>query len=348
GGGGGSSKTTPTIVTKIETGENVTGTNVDNLVKEGKNLTVEGKAGEKLVFDTEALKTIDNQTKDSVKVEIKDVSADYKNEHPDRLIVSLTITAGGKHIKSFGNGTATVSLPYELKEGEKAADVTVWYLAEDGTMSEVPCSYDPATKLATFKVNHFSLYVVGTADTSKWTNSFRDVKESNWFYDGVRYVSANGLMQGTTKTAFSPNAKITRSMLVTILWRMENQPTVAKTTSFTDVPAGKWYTDAVAWAAANNIAAGYAGKFDPNAPLTREQLASILHRYATYKNYDIGKVGSLTAYADKPSAWALSSVSWAVAEGLLKGSNGNLDPKGSATRAQTASILQRFMENTAK
>jgi len=131
------------------------------------------------------LKNIVGQTKDSVKVEIKDVSADHKNEHPDRLVVSLTITAGGKHITSFGNGTATVSLPYELKTGEKAEDVTVWYLAEDGTMSEVPCSYDPATKLATFKVNHFSLYVVGTADTSKWINPFRDVKESSWYYDAA-------------------------------------------------------------------------------------------------------------------------------------------------------------------
>ncbi len=153
------------------------------------------------------MKNIVGQTKDSVKVEIKDVSADHKNEHPDRLVVSLTITAGGKHITSFGNGTATVSLPYELKTGEKAEDVTVWYLAEDGTMSEVPCSYDPATKLATFKVNHFSLYVVGTADTSKWINPFRDVKESSWYYDAVSYVSANGMMNRYINTAFKPGAK---------------------------------------------------------------------------------------------------------------------------------------------
>ena len=111
GSGGGGSKTAATV-TKIGSGESVASANVDNLVKEGKPLTVEGKAGEKLIFDTEALKTIVGQTKDSVKVEIKDVSTDHKSEQPGRLVVSLTITAGGKHITSFGNGTATVSLPY--------------------------------------------------------------------------------------------------------------------------------------------------------------------------------------------------------------------------------------------
>jgi hypothetical protein len=131
GGGGGG---TPALVTRIDNGGSVTGTNVANLVKEGQSLTVEGKTGEKLVFDTEALKNIDGQTKESLKIEIKDVSADHAAKHPDRLVVSLTVTAGGKHITNFGSGTATVSLPYELKPGEKAADVTVWYLAEDVSM----------------------------------------------------------------------------------------------------------------------------------------------------------------------------------------------------------------------
>ena len=343
GGGGG----TPALVTRIDNGGSVTGTNVANLVKEGQSLTVEGKTGEKLVFDTEALKNIDGQTKESLKVEIKDVSADHAAKHPDRLVVSLTVTAGGKHITNFGNGTATVSLPYELKPGEKAADVTVWYLAEDGSMTEVPCTYDPATKLATFKVNHFSLYVVGTADISAWANPFGDVKQSDWFYEAVRYASANGLMQGTKGTAFSPDTHMTRGMLVTILWRMENEPLATATASFTDIADGKWYTQAVVWAAANQIVTGHAGNFSPDDAITREQMAAVLYRYARYKNYSVKAEGSLATYSDKPSDWALPSMSWAVAEGLLQGSGGRLAPEAGATRAQAATVLQRFIENIA-
>jgi hypothetical protein len=345
GGGGGGG--TPALVTRIDNGGSVTGTNVANLVKEGQSLTVEGKTGEKLVFDTEALKNIDGQTKESLKIEIKDVSADHAAKHPDRLVVSLTVTAGGKHITNFGSGTATVSLPYELKPGEKAADVTVWYLAEDGSMTEVPCTYDPATKLATFKVNHFSLYVVGTADLSTWANPFGDVKQSDWFYGAVRYASANGLMQGTKGTAFSPDTYMTRGMLVTILWRMENEPAATAAADFTDIAAGKWYTQAVTWAAKNEIVTGHAGKFNPDDAITREQLAAILHRYATYKNYAISTGANLDAYPDNPSDWALSGVSWAVAEGLLQGSGGRLAPEAGATRAQAATVLQRFIENIA-
>lgn len=344
GGGGGG---TPALVTRIDNGGSVTGTNVANLVKEGQSLTVEGKTGEKLVFDTEALKNIDGQTKESLKVEIKDVSADHAAKHPDRLVVSLTVTAGGKHITNFGNGTATVSLPYELKPGEKAADVTVWYLAEDGSMTEVPCTYDPVTKLATFKVNHFSLYVVGTADLSTWANPFGDVKQSDWFYGAVRYASANGLMQGTKGTAFSPDTYMTRGMLVTILWRMENEPAATAAADFTDIAAGKWYTQAVTWAAKNEIVTGHAGKFNPDDAITREQLAAILHRYATYKDYAISKGANLDTYPDTPSDWALSGVSWAVAEGLLQGSGGRLAPEAGATRAQAAAVLQRFIDNIA-
>jgi hypothetical protein len=353
GNGGGSSKgSTEPLVTKIESGGNVTGTNVENLVKEGKKLTVEGKAGEKLVFDTEALKNIDGQTKDSVKVEIKDVSEAHNDQQPGKVVFSLTITAGGKHITSFGNGTATVSLPYELKSGEKAEDVTVWYLVEDGTMSEVPCTYDPAAKLATFKVNHFSLYVVGTADTGKWTNPFSDVKESSWYYDAVRYVSANELMQGTADTAFNPNAKTTRGMIVTILWRMENEPKAAKEITFTDVKSGKYYHDAVAWASEKGIVGGYsAEQFGPEDNITREQLAVILHNYAASKGYKTSASGDLSVFGDsgKVHSWSKDSLSWANAKGLINGTGSNLlNPLGAAERCQVAAILQRFMENIAK
>lgn len=351
GGGSGSGGTsTPTVITKIGTGGTVTGTNVERLAKEGKNLTVEGKTGEKLVFDTEALKNIGDQTNESLKVEIKDVSKDHTSKLLGKLVVSLTVTAGGKKISSFGTGTATISLPYELKEGEKAEDVTVWYLAEDGTMSEVPCSYNNKTKLATFKVHHFSLYVVGTDALAKWVNPFDDIKESHWFYDSVRFVSANKLMQGTADTAFDPKGKTTRGMIVTTLWRMENQPKAVKEITFTDVKGGKYYHDAVVWAAEQGIVSGYsADKFGPEDKITREQLAVILQNYAASKGYKIGTAGDLSVFSDAGSIhkWGKEAMTWANGEGLINGTGNNLlDPAGAAERGQVAAILQRLIEST--
>jgi hypothetical protein len=349
---GSSKDSTPAPVTKIESGENVTGINLDNLVKEGKSLTVKGKAGEKLVFGTEALKNIDEQTEDSVKVEIKDVSANHESEHPGKLVVSLTVTAGGKHITNFGKGTVTVSLPYELKEGEKAEDVNVWYLAEDGTMSEIPCTYNPVTELATFKTNHFSLYVVGTEGKTLWTNPFSDVKESSWFYAAVRYVSEKGLMQGTGENSFNPKGATTRGMIVTILWRMENQPKAEKDIAFTDVKNGKYYHDAVAWASEKGIIKGYsAERFAPEENITREQLAVILHNYAASKGHKTGVSTELSVFSDagKIHSWSKDAMSWANAEGLMNGTGRNLlDPRGNAERCQVAAILQRLTESTVK
>jgi hypothetical protein len=352
GGGSGGGGAASTLVTKINTGGTVTGTNVDNLVKEGKSLTVDGKSGETLVFDTEALKTINAQTKDTVKVEIKDVSSDYIHVHPGRLVVSLTVTAGDQRITNFGNGTATISLPHDLKEGEKAEDVTVWYLAEDGTMTEVPCTYNPETKLATFQVNHFSLYLVGTADISLWVNPFSDVAETRWYYDAVRYVSANGLMNGTADTAFNPNGKTSRGMIVTILWRMENQPSSEKEMTFTDVKSGKYYWDAVAWASEKGIVSGYSDeRFGPEDNITREQLAVILHNYAVSKGIGTESTADLAGFVDSTNIhdWALDAMMWANGEGLINGvGNSKLSPLGSAERCQVAAILQRFILNLAE
>lgn len=359
-GGGGGVSSTPTLITKIDSGNSLTGTNLERLVKEGKTLTVEGEAGKKLVFDTEALKNIGGQTNDSLKLEIKDVSADHESKHPGKLVVSLTATAGGKKISNFGRGTATISLPYVLKPGEKAEDVTVWYLAEDGTMSEVPCSYDPKTQMATFTVNHFSLYLVGTDALRSWVNPFSDVKESSWYYEAVRFVSANKLMQGTTDTAFDPKGKTTRGMIVTTLWRMENQPKAAKTITFNDVKSGKYYHDAVAWASEKGIVSGYsADKFGPEDKITREQLAVILQNYAASKGYttgvSAGPTGELPANlsefsdAGKIHKWGKDAMSWSNVEGLINGTGSDLlDPASAAQRSQVAAILQRFVENTAK
>ena len=181
---------------------------------------------------------------------------------------------------------------------------------------------------------------------------FPDVAEGDWFYDAVRYAYENGLMDGVGDNLFAPNSETTRAQLVTILYRLEGEPEVSGTSGFTDVEAGTWYTDAVAWAAANGIVNGVSEtEFAPGKDITREQLATILFRYAEAKGYDVSARADLSAYpdADQIQSYATESVAWAVAEGLIQGFEDNtLRPAGNATRAQIATILMRFCEGVAK
>ena len=179
-------------------------------------------------------------------------------------------------------------------------------------------------------------------------NPFTDVSEKDWFYGDVMFVYENGLMLGTSKTLFSPHGTATRGMMATILWRMEGSPVPKGKNSFTDVEAGKWYADAITWTAENGIFAGYGkDKFGPDDPITREQLAAIFYRYADYKGYDLTVKGNLDKFkdADKITDYAKTAMQWAVGSGLMKGKSGNLlDPQGTATRAEIAAMLHRFIE----
>ena len=179
-------------------------------------------------------------------------------------------------------------------------------------------------------------------------NPFTDVSEKDWFYGDVMSVYENGLMLGTSKTLFSPHGTATRGMMATILWRMEGSPAPKGKNSFTDVEAGKWYADAITWTAENGIFAGYGkDKFGPDDPITREQLAAIFYRYADYKGYDLTVKGNLDKFkdSDKITDYAKTAMQWAVGSGLMKGKSGNLlDPQGTATRAEIAAMLHRFIE----
>ena len=179
-------------------------------------------------------------------------------------------------------------------------------------------------------------------------NPFTDVSEKDWFYSDVMFVYENGLMLGTSKTLFSPHGTATRGMMATILWRMEGSPVPKGKNSFTDVEAEKWYADAITWTAENGIFAGYGkDKFGPDDPITREQLAAIFYRYADYKGYDLTVKGNLDKFkdADKITDYAKTAMQWAVGSGLMKGKSGNLlDPQGTATRAEIAAMLHRFIE----
>ena len=179
-------------------------------------------------------------------------------------------------------------------------------------------------------------------------NPFTDVSEKDWFYNDAMFVYKNGLMLGTSKTLLSPHGTVTRGMMATILWRMEGSLAPKGENSFTDVEAGMWYTDAITWAAENGIFAGYSmDKFGPDDPITREQLTAIFYRYADYKGYKLTVTENLDKFedADKITDYAKMVMQWAVGNGLIKGKAETLlDPQGTATRAEIAAMLHRFIE----
>ena len=181
---------------------------------------------------------------------------------------------------------------------------------------------------------------------------FVDVVKDAWYYPAVEYVYNNELMNGTNGgLTFEPNVNLNRAMMAAVLYNMEGGPDCDKSGLFSDVADGMWYTDAVNWAASNNIVSGMPdGTYAPNQALTREQMASILYRYAEYKGIDTDARADLGKFTDgnTTSAWATDVVQWAVAEKLINGVGTELQPKGTASRAQVATVLMNYCENVAK
>ena len=246
------------------------------------------------------------------------------------------------------------------KNGTVEPKLTFQHIGKSVTFTFKP---DTGYKVKDVKVNGKSVGAVKTYTIDKLTVStrieveftngklpFTDVRESDWFYEDVAFAYENGLFAGTSDTTFSPNASMTRAMLVTVLYRLEGQPAVNGRSGFSDVQYNGYYEDAVTWAADNGIVNGTsASTFSPNANVTREQMAAILYRYAQYKKYNTAASSGLNGFTDHASVsgYAAASLEWAVAEKLVNGSNGKLMPTGNATRAQVAAILHRFVENVA-
>lgn len=264
---------------------------------------------------------------------------------------------------SGGSASTTYTLTFETNGGNAISKVT----KNKGTTIDL-AQYAPAKSGATFegwyadkglakKITSVKLDA-NTTVYAKWTEApvsglpFGDVKTADWFYNDVKYVYEKGMMAGTAADVFAPNATTTRAMIVTILYRLEGSPAVTGTSAFVDVPAGQWYTDAVNWAAANQIVKGTsATTFAPNDSITREQMAAILYRYAQYKGYDVTKKADLSGYSDngQVSAYAKDALAWANAAKLINGvTNTTLAPQGNATRAQVSAILHRFCDGVAK
>ena len=177
---------------------------------------------------------------------------------------------------------------------------------------------------------------------------FKDVNHDQWFYQAVKWVYENQLIMGTSDDTFSPNDTMVRGQLLTILYNLEDCPSVNESIRFPDVNDDKYYANAIHWASSNNIVSGYTnGMFGPEDSITREQAAKVFYLYAKYKGYDVSVSGSLSDFSDasKISNYAKKYMKWAVGEGLFKGSNGKLNPKGTATRAEISAVLKRFLEN---
>lgn len=264
---------------------------------------------------------------------------------------------------SGGSASTTYTLTFETNGGNAISKVT----KNKGTTIDL-AQYAPTKSGATFegwyadkgltkKITSVKLDA-NTTVYAKWTEApvsglpFKDVKTADWFYNDVKYVYEKGMMAGTAADVFAPNTTTTRAMIVTILYRLEGSPAVTGTSAFVDVPAGQWYTDAVNWAAANQIVKGTsATTFAPNDSITREQMAAILYRYAQYKGYDVTKNADLSGYSDngQVSAYAKDALAWANAAKLINGvTNTTLAPQGNATRAQVSAILHRFCDGVVK
>lgn len=258
-----------------------------------------------------------------------------------------TVTVSPEKAKSG----QTVTITAKPDEGYQVGKVTV--TKSNGDTVKVT---DKGNGVYTFTMPGSKVSVdVTFAPEGQWTNPFVDVAEDAWYYDAVKYVNENGLMAGTSANTFAPDRTTTRGMIVTILYRLEGSPDIENEIwgyPFKDVDANAYYATAVYWARMNGIVAGYSDElFGPDDIITREQMATILYRYAQYKGYDTTAKADLSRYTDaaQVGSYAVDAIRWANAEGLVNGTSATtLTPKGSATRAQVAVILTRFCQKSAK
>ena len=270
---------------------------------------------------------------------------------PVDIINAITGEHGSVQVELAHDGafgfTMTLTAPLGAENAGYWANL--YHFDEDANAmtfeTAAPIGSDGSVSLA---LSHASQYAIVIDDHNHGVVPlpFTDVSDSDWFYDPVCYVYSQGLMTGTSATTFEPNTPLTRAMLVAVLHRLEGSP-AASGSDFTDVADGNWYAQAVNWAASVGVVNGFDdGTFQPNAAITREQMAAILMNYAQYKGQDVSARATLDTYNDATaiSSWANDVMSWAVAEGLLTGvTNTELQPQGAATRAQVAAILQRFL-----
>ena len=346
---------TATIPTETVKAVEETGSNLKVTLTDG---SVEFDATAQAIITDEAKGTTIQVNLDAVKVTTLTSAQQSAVESLEvEVVLDAYVTSNGQRISDFKGGSATLSVPYTLKDGQTAQGIVVWYVASDGTRTQVPATYDG--KNVVFTVPHFSNYVIAydaeqakvcPKDATCPIGKFSDASASAWYHDGVHWALENGAMNGVGNGKFAPNDTTTRAQVVTMLWRLEGSPAYVGMSEFSDVDNEEWYGPAIRWASAEGIVNGYDGKFAPNDPVTREQLVTILYRYAQYKKLDVsvGEDTNILSYDDAfdVSEWAIPAMQWACGSGIVNGIDKDgklvLAPADSSTRAVVATMLWRF------
>ena len=297
-----------------------------------------------------------NTIPEKAKIEMSDATAFEKGKY-DLSEGTYTYTVSAEGYKKH-NGTITVSAEEAENHILKEIDVTLSKNqsgsgggssggAKEEKNEDKKEKIDEKEDVSDAEANENETSDVKNFDE----NTFEDVKSSDWYYESVKYVYQNNLMQGTEK-GFEPMSEMTRAMLVTVLFRMDSEKEETAKNVFGDVAEDSWYFDSVSWAAKNNIVSGVLeNTFAPDESVTREQMAVIIYRYALYKGYDVKQGNAPLSYEDKDSisTWASDAVIWANNAGIINGTgDGKISPKDSATRSQVAAILMRFCKGIEK
>ena len=302
-----------------------------------------------LTFNAEATASISSAAGiNDIKINVKKVdalalSAEVQRQVGSHPVYNFSVEAGGSVISSFGGGSAMVSIPYQLAEGEDASKIVVYCISDSGEFIMVPnCVYDAAIGTVTFTTTHFSNYTVGYSSMS-----FTDV--SGWYEDYVYFLAARDIVNGTGNGKFSPDKNITRAQFVTILANLSGDDISGyKTSSFVDVKPSDWYFKAVQWAYEKGIAAGTGGKFDPNDNITRQDIAVMIARYAKkVANYALPETNGAVTFTDSSdiSSYTSDAVMAVQRAGLISGySDGSFAPAANATRAQVAKIIALLLQ----
>ena len=321
------------------------------------SVSVETKSGQ-VNISAQAMDSIVKEAKGSdisitialkEKSEVKDVAASKLMENKSAVVVEVKIESAGKGITKFAS-PIEIMLPVNEKfEVGKAYPVT--QISADGSKANLigKCVNIGGKLYIKLSTDHLSIFVVSPEAATDMP--FTDV-QGHWAYEAIKYAFENKLMLGVSDDKFSPQGLLSRAMLTTILYRVEKEPKIAEAAKYKDVEANAWYANAVAWASHEGIVAGYSeSTFAPNDQITREQMAAMLQRYSKYKKLDANKSKDLSSYKDVKdvSDWASEAVKWSVAEELIAGrTKETLVPKGTATRAEAATILKNYMENVLK
>lgn len=339
----------------ITSGESLAVSDLEKLIKDEKVLLIENeedKASAQL--DGKALEVIAEEAGTAdVTMEIGKADTDTLTDAQREIVggqdaYELQISADEKAISDLKDGTVTITLPYILKDGENAECLIVWCVDENGDVKSYACAYHASEKTVTFQADRVGLYLVVYDEDLVWENPFTDVEGGTWYYDGVCYAVQNGLFKGTSETTFSPDTQMTRGMLVTVLYRLAGEPEVSGGSDFADVLENAYDTHAVMWAQSSEIAKGYGnGLFGVEDVITREQMATILFRYAEKQGFDVSQTRGLEDFTDQALVgdYAVEAMEWAVGTGLIVGtSESTLSPLGSASRAQVATVLMRLAD----